>query len=223
MLDQFGDLKVQIWLLGQFNLNGLAAVLDPMRAANRVLGKQGYEWEIITADGNAVTSTTGISVQPHKSLTDAPCRLPLFIVASYGARNIASTAQKQLIRQHATQRNTLVGIETGAWILAECGVLNGHPATTHWEYLAEFAERFPDVEQRDARYVISSDFRRITTSGSGPTLDFMLHLIRCRHGIQVAREVARLFIYDMPIPLDYRRCRCPTKPCSTRGLPPRWR
>ncbi|MGO4126322.1 GlxA family transcriptional regulator, partial [Inquilinus sp. YAF38] len=79
-------------------------------------------------------------------------------------------------------------------VLALAGVLDGHRATTHWEDLRDFAERFPAVTAVPDRFVI--DRRRITAGGALPTLDLMLDLLRRDHGLSLALAVSSTFLYE---------------------------
>lgn len=90
-------------------------------------------------------------------------------------------------------RTAIGGVESGVFLLAEAGLLNGSRATAHWEDLDEFASHYPEVDLRQERFVI--DRHRFTAGGASPTLDLMLHLIRERCGAPLALDVSKLFIY----------------------------
>ncbi|MBW8809557.1 MAG: helix-turn-helix domain-containing protein [Lysobacter sp.] len=99
---------------------------------------------------------------------------------------------KALRRAHERGAH-IVGLCLGAYVLAEAGLLDGRRATTHWGWSEHFAARYPRVElQRDVLYV---DDGRITTSaGTAAALDCCLHLLRRRHGAQIANRVARRLV-----------------------------
>ncbi|WP_342741877.1 GlxA family transcriptional regulator [Salinihabitans flavidus] len=86
----------------------------------------------------------------------------------------------------------MAGLDTGSWLLAEAGLLDGYRATIHWEELMRFAERFPEVATERARFVI--DGSRITCSGAMAAFDMVMHMIRRNHGAALALEVAQLFM-----------------------------
>jgi transcriptional regulator GlxA family with amidase domain len=98
------------------------------------------------------------------------------------------------LRLCARRRLPLGGVESGAFVLAMAGVLAGRRATTHWEDLPAFSERFPDIQVSPSRYVVDGD--RFTSGGASPTLDMMLDLIRLRQGYALALSVASIFIYE---------------------------
>ena len=84
----------------------------------------------------------------------------------------------------------MVSICTGAFALAAAGVLDGHSATTHWQYATALAERYPKVDvERNALYV--DDGRVLTSAGVASGIDLCLHLIRKDHGVRVATAISR--------------------------------
>jgi AraC family carnitine catabolism transcriptional activator len=87
----------------------------------------------------------------------------------------------------------LGSIDTGAFFLAWAGLLDGYRATTHWESLGSFAERFPRIDVGAGLFII--DRSRFTCAGGTAALDMMLHLIRLRHGHQLAAAVSEQFIH----------------------------
>ncbi len=194
MFDHNNPICFEILILPQSNLNEIAAVLDPLRAGNRALGTTMFSWEISTPNGEATMTTSDIPI-PASRKYQAGSSQPLIIIASYGVLGNDWRKLKQELASEKPSR-IMIGIETGAFLLAEAGFLHNCKATTHWEYLEEFEQRFPEVNVVDERYVISEDKTRITTGGAGPTLDLMINMIRFRHGIAIAHSVTTMFVYD---------------------------
>ncbi|MEV0382058.1 helix-turn-helix domain-containing protein [Nonomuraea sp. NPDC050643] len=84
----------------------------------------------------------------------------------------------------------LVAICSGAFLLAQTGLLDGRRATTHWRMTAELAARFPRVEvEPDTLYVDLGDLA--TSAGTAAGVDLCLHLVRTDHGAAYAAQVAR--------------------------------
>ncbi|GAA3307109.1 helix-turn-helix domain-containing protein [Nonomuraea dietziae] len=84
----------------------------------------------------------------------------------------------------------LVAICSGAFLLAQTGLLDGRRATTHWRMAADLAARFPEVEvDLDVLYVDLGDLA--TSAGTAAGVDLCLHLVRADHGASYAAQVAR--------------------------------
>jgi transcriptional regulator GlxA family with amidase domain len=84
----------------------------------------------------------------------------------------------------------MISLCTGAFILAEAGLLDGRMATTHWRHTDELIRRYPAVRvDRDVLYVDEGDV--LTSAGSAASLDLCLYVVRCDFGAEIANAVAR--------------------------------
>jgi AraC family transcriptional regulator, transcriptional activator FtrA len=98
------------------------------------------------------------------------------------------------IRRAHDRGARLIGLCTGAFTLAEAGVLDGRPATVHWQLAGEFRRRFPAVRlQPDVLFVDDGDL--LTSAGSAAALDLALHVVRRDHGAEVANAVSRRLVF----------------------------
>ncbi|MWA08515.1 GlxA family transcriptional regulator [Streptomyces sp. BA2] len=93
--------------------------------------------------------------------------------------------------QAAHQRGArIVAICTGAFVLAQAGLLDGRRATTHWRDTAQLAAAFPEVQvDQDVLFVDHGDVA--TSAGTGAGIDLCLHLVRSDHGAAYAAQIAR--------------------------------
>lgn len=187
-------LDVTLLVLPDASLMSLAATLDPMRAANRLAGRQCYRYRVVSPDGRDVTTSSGLSICVSGAFDPAlRCDL-LIVVAAFRVFEHAAPALLRGLRKAARGAAHMGGIEAGSWVLALAGLLDGCSATTHWEDLEDFAARFPRVNVKADRWVV--DGRYFTTGGAAPALDFLLSLIRARQGHTLSLDVASLYIYD---------------------------
>jgi AraC family transcriptional activator FtrA len=89
----------------------------------------------------------------------------------------------------------LIGLCTGAYTLAEAGLLTGRRATVHWQLLEDFSTRFPDVcVEPDVLFVDDGDV--LTSAGSAAALDLALHVVRKDWGAEVANHVSRRLVFS---------------------------
>lgn len=96
----------------------------------------------------------------------------------------------EALQQAADNGARMVSFCSGAFILAEAGLLDGRRATTHWMYIDAFRARYPTVDVvHDVLYVDEGDV--LTSAGSAAGLDLSLHIVRHDHGADVADLVAR--------------------------------
>lgn len=189
-------LDIEVLVIPESTLISVAAVIEPMRAANRVLGRRQFVWAVTTPDGEPAPTHSGIPVPAARPFDPLASAAPLIVIGSF---NIATHMTPGLVRRlgrAGRSRPLIGGVEAGAWVMARAGLLTGRQATTHWEDLEDFAAAYPDVATLPRRFVI--DGNRFTTGGAGPALDLMLELIRVRLGYPLSLEVAKMFIYEQP-------------------------
>jgi AraC family transcriptional activator FtrA len=87
----------------------------------------------------------------------------------------------------------LASICSGAFVLAQTGLLSGQRATTHWSYAPRLAERHPDIDVDPNVLYVEGD-RLFTSAGSAAGIDLMLHIVRSDFGVAAANSVARLLV-----------------------------
>lgn len=98
------------------------------------------------------------------------------------------------IRQAHARGARLIGFCSGAFTLAEAGVLDGRRATAHWKWAGFFRARFPSVRlEADVLFVDDGDI--LTAAGSAAALDLGLHVVRRDYGAEVANSVSRRLVF----------------------------
>ncbi len=187
-----GPLTLALLVLPQASILEVASALDPLRNANRQLGHEAFRWRIVSPDGAPVPLTCGFSLPASGPLSAALGAEALIVIAGYRLNEVATLPLIRELRRLAPRFRLLGGIDAGPWVLARAGLLAGHRATVHWEDLEDLAASHPEVDVVPDRFVI--DRNRVTIGGAAPAADFMLHLIRARHGAALARQVAQSFL-----------------------------
>ena len=117
----------------------------------------------------------------------------LFVMPSYGFGELAGPKTSEMLRAARKRFSTLVAMDTGAWLFAKAGLLDGRRATIHWDEFTRFLETFPEVEAVEDRYVIEKDLA--TCGGASTAFELTLELIRREHSSMFALEIAALFMH----------------------------
>lgn len=108
----------------------------------------------------------------------------------------------------------IVAICTGAFVLAQAGLLDGRRATTHWRSTAELAATFPEVQvDPDVLFVDHGDVA--TSAGTGAGIDLCLHLAGSNHGAAYAAQIARNTV--LPPHREGSRLQYATQPAPARA------
>ncbi|MEE1937962.1 helix-turn-helix domain-containing protein [Streptomyces sp. TRM 70361] len=103
-----------------------------------------------------------------------------------------SAALEALHRAHE-EGARIIGLCTGAFVLAAAGLLDGRPATTHWMYAPTLAKRYPAVHV-DPRELFVDDGDILTSAGTAAGIDLCLHVVRTDHGAEAAGALARRLV-----------------------------
>jgi transcriptional regulator GlxA family with amidase domain len=178
----------------QFSMLAFTSAVEPLRAANRLSGRQLYHWQVISYDGKPVTASSGIEVVPHAGIDDIDQIDNLIVVAGLNAHLHSDKRLFAWLRKLERQGCRLGALSTGSYTLARAGLLKGYRSTVHWENLAGFHEDFPELEVSAELFEI--DRNRFTCSGGTAALDMMLSVIALEHGRDLVTQVAEQFIHE---------------------------
>ncbi|MEV6009338.1 helix-turn-helix domain-containing protein [Streptomyces sp. NPDC051976] len=99
----------------------------------------------------------------------------------------------EAIRRAHEEGARIIGLCTGAFVLAAAGLLDGRPATTHWMYAPTLAKRYPSVHV-DPRELFVDDGDVLTSAGTAAGIDLCLHVVRTDHGGEAAAALARRLV-----------------------------
>jgi transcriptional regulator GlxA family with amidase domain len=155
----------------------------------------GYDVVVSSADGEAVTTPTGLRFLADP-LPD-PCEPIDTVVLPGGGGVDAARGNAELmdwIKAVGGNARRVVSVCTGAFLAAESGLLDGCRATTHWAFAERLANEFPKIEvDPDPIFVRSSD-RMWTAAGVTAGIDLALSLVEDDHGTEIAQTAARWLV-----------------------------
>jgi transcriptional regulator GlxA family with amidase domain len=154
-----------------------------------------YEVEIIGLERGAFRASSGLRVYADRGFRQVGRGIDtLMIAGGVGAeRYHKHPALLRWIRRQSGYVRRLASICTGAFFLAEAGLLKGHRATTHWGFCDELARRYPDVTvEADTIYVHEGPI--YTSAGVTAGMDLALALVEEDLGREVALAVARALV-----------------------------
>jgi len=186
--------KYAFLTLPNYSLIAVANAVEPLRMANRLVGKEVYQWSIISLDGQAIDASSGLSLSPTRALDRLGTVDILFVCGGVNVRDAVSPALLTALRRLADRRIALGALCTGGYALARAGLLDQCRATIHWENLSALREEFPLVKISDQLFTIDRD--RYTCSGGTAPLDLMLNLIRVKLGPKISKLVSEQFIVE---------------------------
>ena len=180
-------------LVPQFSLIALASVVDPLRVANAVLGREAYVWFTMGTNVEPVVSSDGIRVVPDSSLDDAQAFDCVFVIGPNPIPRRGFGEISSWLRRQAAGGAAVGGVDTGAYYLAHAGLLKDHRCTIHWEDRERLLEQFPTLQVTQRLFEVDRD--RYTCSGGVSPLDMMTWLLSRPPGSrELAEQVAHLLV-----------------------------
>ncbi|MFE3187946.1 GlxA family transcriptional regulator [Nocardia sp. NPDC059240] len=154
-----------------------------------------YAVTLVSALGGTVTTATGLALSG--TATAAIAGPVDTVVIAGGDRLAAQPIENELLataRELSARATRVAAVCTGAFVLAELGLLDGRRATTHWRHADTLARRYPRVRMvPDSIHV--HDGRFVTSAGITAGIDLTLALVEDDHGPGVARTVARELVF----------------------------
>ncbi|MFC9793800.1 GlxA family transcriptional regulator [Streptomyces sp. NPDC127584] len=161
-------------------------------AARAAGDPEAYPIRTASLDGGPVRAHSGLRLLPDTTLAEAVAGgapHTLVVPGGEGTRR-PDPALIDWLRGHAPDAGRLVSVCTGALLLAEAGLLDGHRATTHWVACDHLARCYPEVEV-DPDPIFVRDGRLATSAGVTAGIDLALALVEEDLGRDVALTVAR--------------------------------
>ncbi len=180
--------------LPNYSLIAVANALEPLRMANRLVGRDVYAWSLASVDGQPATASSGLALAPTGVLDKLGPADIVFVCGGVNVREAVSPALIATLKRLAERRIPLGALCTGGYALARAGLLDHFKATIHWENLSALREEFPRVRISDQLFTIDRD--RYTCSGGTAPLDLMLNLIQQKLGARISKLVSEQFIVE---------------------------
>jgi AraC family transcriptional regulator, transcriptional activator FtrA len=149
-----------------------------------------YRYAVCATGRAPMRTSTGFTVTPTHGLRRLASADLIVVTGAAPPIPVPAPQLRAALRRAADRGATVAAVCTGAFVLADAGLLDGRTATTHWAYAEDLAERYPKVTvDPDRIYVVDGPVA--TSAGSSAAIDLCLHLIRAEHGADVANRVAR--------------------------------
>ena len=185
-----------------FQILDLTGPLEVFSQAER-MHPGSYTLRTVALDPGRVTASCGLSlfaepVPAFDTNTNTSTHIDsadtLVVVGGRGARTAVHDERLSAwIGEAAKRVRRVTSVCTGAFLLAQAGLLDGRQATTHWSACAELASRFPTVTV-DPEPIFVHDGPVWTSAGVTAGIDLALALVEADHGSALARSIARQLV-----------------------------
>ncbi|BBN81404.1 AraC family transcriptional regulator [Pseudoalteromonas sp. A25] len=154
-----------------------------------------------------IANELGIQLMPTGHLNEVADQDYIIVPSIW--RNPRPVIRKttQLARELKTSwlnGGTIIGVGTGVCFLAESGLLDHHPATTHWHYAKQFVHYYPNVDLKPDFFITQSE-RIYTVASLNALADVIVHLISLLYGKAAANHVQQNFSHEIRKPYEEQR------------------
>lgn len=201
--DQIGPSRVYHARVSErSDLHRVVALLSPpqstfeLACAAEVFGltrpgmQRRYDFSICAASPGPMPTLAGYDIHVPAGL-GALLDAETIVVAGWPHRESGpSQAVISALQQAHARGARLAALCSGAFLLAEAGLLNGRLATTHWRMAEDFRRRYP-AARLDADVLFVDEGNIATSAGTGAAIDLCLHLVRTDFGANYAADIAR--------------------------------
>ena len=169
-------------------------------SVTEVPGGLGKAFQVVTVaqEGKPIKARNGLMVTPQCGFEDAPDFDVLIVPGGYGAEviEIRNAALIDWLKERAKSTPLIASVCTGAFLLAEAGLLDGRRATTHWMDIARLEREYPLVNvSRDVRFIDEGPI--VTSGGISAGIDMSLHLVARLLGEEAAKTTAKRMEYEV--------------------------
>ncbi len=154
-------------------------------------GGPAFDFTIATADPGPVRTSLGFTMNISNDLSVA-AHADLIAVPAHEITEI-DQRYLQVIREAEARGAWVLSVCSGAFALAQAGILEGRRATTHWMHAARLARLYPGTEV-DPDVLFVEDRKVVTSAGTAAGIDAALHIVRKEHGAAATNVIARRMV-----------------------------
>jgi len=190
------DMNIGLYIYNRAEVLDFSGPFEVFSTASRVCrDNDPFVVFLIGETGKAVTARAGYRVIPHYGFDDHPLIDVLVVAGGVHDDEMCKMAVIDWIAQQAKTAEIVASVCTGAFLLAETGLLQGRQVTTHWQDVDNLRTRYPDLTVTDGcRWVDEGNI--LTSGGISAGIDMSLHLVARLHSPALAHKTARQMEYD---------------------------
>lgn len=185
--------SVLLFIVDGFSMMALCSVVEPLRAANRLVGDSRYTWALAAERAGAIPCSNGIEITARYDIRTAPRADLTVVVASLFDRPYPHGQLANWLRRLRVEGRMIGGVSNGTLLLADAGVVGDRKVSVHWEAARELALSHPEITVTDSLY--NWDRGILTAAGGTAGMDMILALIAEIDGEDLAVDIADQFLH----------------------------
>ena len=179
-------------LVPGFSAMAFFSSLEPLRVANRLAGQSLFRWSIHSPQGDHALASNDMQIRCDGPLPEVADTM--VVCAGFGPLDHVRPDLLGKVRRSWRAGAQVGAIDTGAFVLAEAGILGSDTITLHWEAADEFRRRYPRIPVSTEIY--ERHARLFTCAGGTAAMDMMLDTIAAAHGLELATAVSQQLMHE---------------------------
>ncbi|MBI2518600.1 MAG: DJ-1/PfpI family protein [Opitutae bacterium] len=186
---------VAILVFDEVEVLDFAGPFEVFAVTDELRGYHTFNTYTVAELPGTVRARNGLKIMPAYTLETAPAPHLLVVPGGAGTRALLKKPSVlDWVRQRAAGAEHIVSVCTGSLVLGAAGLLDGLPATTHYENFAELRHIAPRAEVvQDRRFLDNG--KVLTSAGIAAGIDVSLHLVAKLLGVETAQATARYMEY----------------------------
>lgn len=183
-------MNIGIYIYGNAEVLDFSGPFEVFTTANRVCKDSApFKVVLISEEGGTVSARAGCKVIPDYGFDKHPALDVLVVVGGVHTEEMNKPKVMEWIRAQAQKASLVASVCTGAFLLAQAGVLGNQRVTTHWDDIADLQKQFPKLKVIEGvRWVDEGDL--ITSGGISAGIDMSLHVVSKLHSKDLALKTA---------------------------------
>lgn len=189
-------MNIGIYIYDDAEVLDFSGPFEVFSTANRFLPDDKKFTVLLVAENSGpVAARAGYSVNPHCDFTNHPPLDVLVVVGGIHMAEVKKTAVTQWIAEQDKTTSITASVCTGAFLLAEAGVITNETVTTHWQDIADLKTDYPSLTLVEGKRWVDQG-RIITSGGISAGIDMSLHIVSRLRSLEVAQNTARQMEFD---------------------------
>ncbi len=192
-------IKVGIFLFDEVEVLDFAGPFEVFSIASRDAQKL-FQVVTIGETGQVISARNGLQVMPTAKFADETDVDILIVPGGYGAEEIEIKNKTAIdwIKKQQDKVEIMASVCTGAFLLAESGILDHKTATTHWMDIERLKNDYPKVTViKNVKFI--DEGKVITSGGISAGINMSFHIVKRFFGVEIAKQTARRMEYEIEI------------------------
>ena len=186
-------MNIAIYIYDNAEVLDFSGPFEVLSTAKR-LGNKDWNIFLISETSNLVQARGGFPIKAHYSFADHPCIDLLIVVGGVHTEEVNKPKVISWIADTASKSSKVVSVCTGAFLLAEAGLLDGLKVTTHWEDIDDLTKAYPLLQVISGQRWVS-DKKYTTSGGISAGIDMSLYLVSQMDSLILAEKTAKQMEY----------------------------